>query len=163
MKLSKKYAINDQEILRLLGLITVEFSYLEADLSYVISRFQGLKIRSKKDLGNMVSDRLSFKMKITVLKDLYLFRNGQKLPKQMGKYLDSCENKRNRFTHSYYYFTYTTKHKKIVNLGYYSSRDKFVNQKIDRARRGMEITPIILNEFIVEIQKTRKELGKLKY
>src|SRR3989338_7834261 len=105
MKRTKKYAIDDPEILRLLGLITVEFSYLEADLSYIISRFQGLKIRSKKDLGNMVSDRLSFKMKITVLKDLYLFRTGRKLPKQMDKYLDSCENKRNRFTHSYYYYT----------------------------------------------------------
>ena len=105
MMRTKKYALDDPEILRLLGLTTVEFSYLEADLSYVISRFQGLKIRSKKDLGNMVSDKLGFRKKVEVLRDLYLFRKGQKLPKQVYEYLEDCENKRNRFTHSYYYYT----------------------------------------------------------
>ena len=161
MKRTKKYALDDPEILRLLGLTTVEFSYLEADLSYVISRFQGLKIRSKKDLGNMVSDKLGFRKKVEVLRDLYLFRSGQKLPTQVYKYLEDCENKRNRFTHSYYY--YTKKGKKIVNLGYYSNRDKFVNKKIDGSRKGIEVTPVILNEFIEKIKKTREELGKLTY
>ena len=161
MKRTKKYALDDPEILRLLGLTTVEFSYLEADLSYVISRFQGLKIRSKKDLGNMVSDKLGFRKKVEVLRDLYLFRKGQKLPKQVYEYLEDCENKRNRFTHSYYY--YTKKGKKIVNLGYYSNHDKFVNKKIDRSRKGIEVTPTMLNEFIEKIKKTREELGNLKY
>ena len=161
MKRTKKYALDDPEILRLLGLTTVEFSYLEADLSYRISRFQGLKIRSKKDLGNMVSDKLGFRKKIEVLRDLYLFRNGKKLPKDVYGYLEDCENKRNRFTHSYYY--YTKKGKKIVNLGYYSNRDKFVNKKIDRSRKGIEVTPAMLNEFIEKIKKTREELGQLTY
>ena len=158
---TKKYALDDSEILRLLGLITVEFSYLEADLSYVVSRFQGLKIRSKKDLGNMVSDKLSFRMKIGVLNDLYIFRKGEKLPNKVRKSLDGCENTRNRFTHSYYY--YTKNGKKIVNLGYYSNQDKFVNNKIDKSRKGKEITPTLLNNFVEKIKNTRKELGELTY
>lgn len=102
--MNQTYSSIPDEHLRAIGLITVNFGYLEMWVEAGVWKLLGYE--RKQDIGKIITSELSFKNKVTLLKSLHNhlceYEEAKIELKEIIRHTDKVETERNKIIHSVY-------------------------------------------------------------